>query len=355
MIVTLWVDILLQSIRGTAVTAKVFQVSLVIRLFRVVRLVRIMKLVSSPLTRDLANMLVGFVVGAPSLLWVLVLLCMVIFASGIMFRYCLGPTPGQNLVEKCGLGDDLPDDHDPACAAYLLYGEEFFGTVAKSMFTSFRFMLGDYSTRGGKSVAVAFSRGYGWPFDLAFVTSMIVVTFGCFNIITAIFVDSTISGLKRNDLKRKFERQYERSWVREKLKAIVARMKQLKEELDEDAIEIDQEDFIRIMEDHEIQTLLADLDIRMFNPAGSFEIFDPNHDGRITMPEFVRTLMKLRGDPQKSDIITSSVSLFALHNKVDKFQVTLLDNQSAVRAMSQRIGCGSDLPPRTSVVCSEEG
>merc|ERR1711972_624883 len=101
---------------------------------------------------------------------------------------------------------------DPVCKVSYLYGEEFFGTVRLAMFTTFRFMLGDYSTRGGKSIVVAFSQDYGWKFELVFVAWMIIVIFGLFNIITAIFVDTTVAGLKHNDVKRKYAQQYERMY-----------------------------------------------------------------------------------------------------------------------------------------------
>lgn len=42
---------------------------------------------------------------------------------------------------------------------------------------------------------VAFSYGYGGFFETVFVGWMIIVIFGLFNIITAIFVDTTTSGL----------------------------------------------------------------------------------------------------------------------------------------------------------------
>lgn len=70
---------------------------------------------------------------------------------------------------------------------------------------------GDYSTRGGKSMIIAMSAGYGIVFELVFVSFMIIVIFGLFNIITAIFVDSTTAGLKHNDVKRcrlRFKQQW---------------------------------------------------------------------------------------------------------------------------------------------------
>merc|ERR1719188_1133747 len=114
--------------------------------------------------------------------------------------------------------DDVSDLNDAKCKIHQMYGQEFFGDVATSMFTAFRWMLGDYGTRGGKSLTVALSQGYGGAFDTLFVFWMIVVTFGVFNIIVAIFVDSTTSGLKTNDARRKYVRQYERNYVKKKLK-----------------------------------------------------------------------------------------------------------------------------------------
>merc|ERR1712176_953603 len=101
-----------------------------------------------------------------------------------------------------------------------MYGEEFCGTLTLSMFTAFRFMLGDFSTRKGSSLVVAFSEGYGWRFQAVFVTWMVIVNYGFHNIISALFVDATISGLRHNDSKRKLVRQYERAFVEVKLKEL---------------------------------------------------------------------------------------------------------------------------------------
>merc|ERR1712014_24610 len=108
-----------------------------------------------------------------------------------------------------------------------MYGEEFFPDVSTSMFTSFRFMLGDFGTRSGKSLVVILSQGYGQTFNVPFVCSMIVVIFCVFNIITAIFVDSTISGVKHNDVKRKYAQQCEKDFVRGKLQDLLERVSTL--------------------------------------------------------------------------------------------------------------------------------
>mmetsp|Transcript_163984 Transcript_163984/g.521351 ORF Transcript_163984/g.521351 Transcript_163984/m.521351 type:complete len:719 (+) Transcript_163984:103-2259(+) len=192
--------------------------AVMLRSLRAIRVIRLVKLVKSPMLKDLANMLVGFVIGLPSLLWVLCMFVAILCMFGLFFRLMFGPTDptqvGQYFAE-CGVGDDVTDLKDEACPVHLMYGEEYFGSVGDSMFTCFRFMLGDYSSRGGKSVVIAFSQHYGFKFDVVFVMWMITCIFGIFNIITAIFVDTTVAGLKHNDVKRKYAQQYERAYVKD--------------------------------------------------------------------------------------------------------------------------------------------
>merc|ERR1712190_40703 len=82
-------------------------------------------------------------------------------------------------------------------------------------------MIGDFSTASGKSLSAILSRGYGGPFNAAFVIMMVMIIFGLFNIITAIFVDATTAGLKHNDAKRKYASQHERKFVRTKLHSLI--------------------------------------------------------------------------------------------------------------------------------------
>merc|ERR1712232_181739 len=53
---------------------------------------------------------------------------------------------------------------------------------------------------------------------------MVAVVFGVFNIITAIFVEATLSGLKNNDEKKKYSRLYEAHFVQTRLVKLVRRV-----------------------------------------------------------------------------------------------------------------------------------
>lgn len=336
------------------------QVAQTLRVLRAARVIRLVKLLRSPMMRDLASMLVGIVIGIPALFWVFVLFLLVLFVMGTFFRVVIGPTGEQDQISLCGPPDHY-DGSDPECKLHYMYGEEFFGSVKRSMFTTFRFMIGDFSTGAGKSLAVIFSRGFGLMFEVAYCVGMISVMFGLFNIITAIFVDSTISGLKHNDVKRKHARQYERRFVKEKLQELLKRIAMLKATRDgnevrssrssavdrifnagargsqvsvllgQDMVEtlqIDEEDFFEVMEDGMVKRLLEDLDVDMFNAADMFDTFDPNGQGYISVSSLVQAIMKLRGEPQKNDLIASWLSVRALHEKVDALQAAI-DDRSA--------------------------
>jgi len=343
---------------------------LILRALRLVRVIRLVKLLRTPMLEKLANMLTGFLIGLPALFWVVVLFLVVLFVIGLAFRIMFGPEEGQNMIDLCGFPDELVDAGsmpDPACEGRLhwLYGEEFFGTVWLSMFTTFRFMLGDYSSRKGVSLAIVLGQGYGPAFHLMFGIGMILCVFGLFNIVTAIFVDSTISGLKHNDSMRKYAQQYESKYVKRKLLQVIDRIAEVVKERSSgrrrvshsnskaflarttrfnrsggdsmspirdmatlEGLTLSNDDFCEVMEDPMVRALLQDLDVDMYNPASFFETFDADDSGVVTVSEIVQSIIRLRGEVRKNDLIASVVAVRALNGRFD--QLTLAMGQSAL-------------------------
>merc|ERR1740121_2957908 len=217
------------------------RITAILRVLRATRVIRLVKLLRFKMMRELASMLVGIVIGIPALIWVFFLFLLVVFVMGTSFRVVLGPNEGQDLIGDCGLPDDFIHDPlfpRPECKIHYMYGEEFFGTVKKAMFTTFRLMIGDFTTYNGKNLAVALSRGYGDMFHITYGIGMIAVMFGLFNVITAIFVDSTVSGLKHTDLKKNHSRANERTFVKSKLKALLEQIVLLRCQQAEDQDEL---------------------------------------------------------------------------------------------------------------------
>jgi len=324
-------------------------------------------------------MLTGFVIGLPSLLWVFVFLGAIVYVMAIIFRISLGPAVGQDLMATCGAHDKVDDLLDPAqpngnrptydyCKAHMhyLFGEEYFPTVTSSVLTTFRCMIGDCSTRVGTPLAIPLSDGYGLRFTITYMALMCSAMFGVFNIITAIFVESTISGLRHTNQRSKYQTIYTSKFVRNKLKDLLHRIGQVAEVLPhsepaEDAtwdlnlasdplgqdhfteeeeeaeeqrfnidgrlngLELTRSQFTKVMADASVMRLLAELDVQNAHPDTLLDTFDPDRDGLISLNDFATAVLNLRGEPQKHDIIAAQASLRLLHNKVEQLQALVVD------------------------------
>merc|ERR1712137_85236 len=92
-----------------------------------------------------------------------------------------------------------------------------------------------------------------------------------------------------------------------------------------------------VMENSSVKTVLLDLDVNVFDPVGLFDTFDGNGDGVVNLSEFVFALMKLRGEPQKNDMIATWTAIRTLQEKMDHVQSLLLDNQEAMKANQMKL------------------
>lgn len=323
--------------------------TLVLRALRLTRIARLVKLLRTPLLAELANMLAGFLIGVPCMLWVLVFMAIIFFSLGMIFRQTLGPEPGADYMLACGSGDGLGDSTEE-CPLHKLYGEEFFGSVWSSMFTGFRCVLGDCTTKGGQSLTTHLSHGYGFYFDISYCVGMVVVIFGLFNIITAIFVESTISGLKYNDVQRKYARMYESRYVTFKIEALVAQITTIREEGEDfctvcnertdyvEEVALSEQDFRKVISDPVVKGILDDLGVHMDDHVAHrlFEMLDGDHDGYVAISDLVDTLLTVRGELSKTDMITNWVSLRSLKEEFTGFKKLMkvvLENQIRIEEL----------------------
>ncbi|CAK0868939.1 unnamed protein product [Prorocentrum cordatum] len=327
---------------------------LLFRVFRLIRLGRLLRLIRSPLVRELSNILMGLVIGSPALLWVSVVIWVVVALVAMSLRIAVGPDPGDvDLVKKCGPGDkpNFTVDTDPDCARHKLYAEEFCGSLPKCMFTVFRCIIGDCTSEAGQSLPAHLSSGFGMKFDIVYLTGMVLMIFGLFNVITArwrIFVEATMDGLKFNDQKQKLRSLYEHDHVKRKLTELVCRIQfvasclcsgeeasdgpanpsqssstllrsmssgwgaHLSEDPDSvENIKLTEDQFFAVIQDGAVQRILEQLDIETGGAGNSFlfDIMDANGNGLVDVAEMLDFLMKLRGGPMKVDMVAPSVAL----------------------------------------------
>jgi len=331
-------DLCIYALSSTTDTATAARISLVLRTLRLVRIVRLVKLLRLPLFHELGSMLTGLLIGLPWLVWVCCLLVVVIFSAALFLRQAVGPR-GDECHKGC-TGECFDDNADEiamlsdlpsTCKLHYLYGEEYFGTVGKSMFTVFRCMIGDCTTRTGRALAAELSSGFGARFDLAYSLGMVAAIFGLFNVITALFVESTLSALKYNELQRKKARQYETHWVQQKLEILIERIALLQRGTRARnwaaSLALSEDDLREVLEDKVVRDVLHDIDVNVDMDSSVYEMFEWDASGKVGLSEFVTTIMKLRGDLQKTDMVATWVALRSLSDRFQDFQLVLLANQ----------------------------
>eukprot|EP00438_Fugacium_kawagutii_P036646 Skav209272 [mRNA] locus=scaffold1552:211620:217817:+ [translate_table: standard] len=180
--------------------------ALALRGLRLARMARLAKLMRMPLLEELANLISGPL----DLMSHFSKPCVIAlgFRAGVQ-------TVSESTTERCGHGDfydlelsfdggrggggvggDFVELTDPplplGCKLHYMYGVEFCGSVFGCMFSIFRCMISECTSKGGRSLTMIFSDGFGIQFDMFYAASMVVVLFGLFNIITAIFVEATL-------------------------------------------------------------------------------------------------------------------------------------------------------------------
>merc|ERR1711871_1651624 len=110
-----------------------------------------------------------------------------------------------------------PDDGEEE----LPFRVELFGTVPHSMWTVFRCLTGDCVDLDGGPLLLSLSEAYGSGFVLAYSVIFLLITFGLFNLIMALFVENTLQNAKTYDQKVAAARHKERVRIARKLKDLV--------------------------------------------------------------------------------------------------------------------------------------
>jgi len=239
-----------------------------------------------------------------------------------------------------------------------LFAEEYLYSVKSSMMVVFRCVVGDCTSKAGQSLSAHLSGCYSWKFDLVYFLGMVTIIFGIFNIITAIFVQATMEGLQFNHVQNKYAQMYESHYMRRKLEVLVDRIRHIYNEMDSTTLgtrscaKLDEKNglgrtvddchltesvFYKVLQDAVVNSLFEDLDVKIDHRLNTFQFFDISNDGRVSLVELIQTLMKMRGEPHKSDLVASWALLEDFRNQFFEFQKTSLANQKEMFARQRDI------------------
>lgn len=279
-------------------------------------------------------MIQGMLGGMVTLGWAVVLFVLTVYVGSLVFRDSLGPDPHVKVQTQSDAG---------AIVA------KYFQTVPRSMMTVFRCSFGDCTTDKGTPLFEHVTEAHGWIWSVVFSMFLFMVVVGLFNVTSAIFVQAILaSGAMLDARKRQSRLQDETRWATNfvaLLRALLAHsdtdsLLELERVMDGDctesmleeilAVEIPRHVFQSVMRrDDDARHALTKLDIDTTDIKHLAEILDPDNNGSVGVLELVDGLMRLRGDPRRSDIIAVDLMVRSLQARVDEVWRHLQDTEAS--------------------------
>jgi len=292
------------------------------RIVRIIRIGRILRLLRHPSFQDLLAMFEGVSNGVTTLGWAIIVFFLMVYVVALICK--------DTIAESSQTPEAYP----------------YFDSVPRAMFTVFRCSFGDCSTTDGTVIPELFSDEYGWFFTLLYSFFVFFVTIGLFNVISAIFVDSTLSrAAVRNSKIFQDRLENEELWatsvctiVRRCLEktgyeeAIRQSGDQIQEYMLNTDIDCSVVDEV-CQTDEEVTEALDNLDIDPFDHCNLADILDPDHTGTMSFVELVMGLHRLRGQPRRSDIVTVDLMMRATQEKLGEMSKALEEGFSSLKLM----------------------
>lgn len=286
------------------------------RLLRLLKLARVLSVLRTDAFRDLLTMIQGMLGGLSTLLWSMVLFFLTIYMVSLVFRELFGRGSAESV-------------------------NPFFDSVPRSILTTFRCSFGDCSTSGGTPLFEHIHTEFGGLASILCCCFVFVITIGLFNVISAIFVESTmLAAMSLETTKRRARLADKRLWctrltvlIRRLLAAspdheIPEKMSECIEELYE--IDLPGSIISEFVKDPQAISALDDLEIDPEDHEFLSDILDPDNSGSVGLFEFVDGLRRLRGVPRRSDIV-------AVDLMVRSIQKHLLDVEGMVRQFTDAV------------------
>jgi len=315
--------IVTDTVQLLLVVFHVFPTSRIISAFRIIRLLRLARLVktfNAPALRDLVSMIRGMFGGMSTLAWSFVFLAASIYIFSLIFRVSLGPNSGSEAANAVTNAD-------------LAW---YFRTVPRSMFTVFRCSFGDCSTTSGTPLLELITSEGGHFMAFLFCGFFFIMVIGMFNVISAIFVESTMTSAAEVSNERLHSRlNNPQIWsvnvIRILQKLMLRHAGRVESMTYEDWKDVE---FPRavidtaVAVDADIQAALTELDIDPHTFDCLSDILDPDNGGTVGALELVEGLRRLRGEQRRGDIVAVDLMMRSLQCKVDDIWLILQSSNS---------------------------
>merc|ERR1719491_1513396 len=221
--------------------------------------------------------------------------------------------------------------------------KKYFDSVPRSLYTTFRCSFGDCSTAGGTPIFEHVTVEYGTGYTVLYCIFVFVVTIGIFNVISAIFVESTMHAATSLDQERKAARLADevrwstsistliREVIRKNASKNVNPSSDLTQQVDEVfATEVNGADIDEVVKEGLAIEALNALDICPEDHKYLSDILDPDNTGIVPIRDFVDGLRRLRGDPRRSDIVSVDLMIRSLQVVIGDLHIKVNEIHSLV-------------------------
>lgn len=299
------VDLILSSLEAEG-DLKSFSVLRVVRMMRLVRLIRLLKVF-----KELWLVVSGLMDSMRTLGWVSVLLILFVYVCGIFTTMSVGHNA------------DVYSDYK------LLSGgwdhEEYFGTVARSMYTLFQIItLESWSSAIARHVITNQSE-----MMLFFLVFLLFTHYGLLNIVVGVIVENTLAAARNNEEKIRQEQDKEQKRTLEHLKDIFKLA-------DEDGSgDLDRGEFFRCLQNPEVEKKMKLIQLPMNEAKNLFSVLDADGQGSLSIDEFIGGCLRLKGSAKSKDLLSVQIQVESLAKKMDDLEATLTQNERKMEALDK--------------------
>lgn len=276
------------------------------RMIRLLRLTRVIRVTKSEAFKDLAELIHGILAGVYTLVWSLLLFLVVLYVVALVFRETLGRKKKENIFE-------------------------LFRNVPRAMFTTFRCSFGDCNSKLGVPIFEYVTSEYGPAMSVFYSLFTFIVVVVLFNVISAMFVESTMEAAQSIALTKRRERMQDESLLVTRIAILVRRIMLLATGRDPEVLsehldtimnaQVPRETVDQVIHDPLAKQALIDLDINPLDHGRLSDIFDPDNGGTIGVMDIAAGIRRLRGEARRSDVVC--IDLMIRH--VQSILVTMND------------------------------
>eukprot|EP00811_Abedinium_folium_P009358 NODE_1864_length_2351_cov_6.124101.p1 GENE.NODE_1864_length_2351_cov_6.124101~~NODE_1864_length_2351_cov_6.124101.p1 ORF type:complete len:745 (-),score=184.61 NODE_1864_length_2351_cov_6.124101:116-2164(-) len=298
------VDIMLSSVADESISR--LTIVRFVRLARLTRLTRVLRLSG---LKELQIMVKGLFGGMRTLLWAIVLLFFFIYICGI-------------IMTETVQSDDRAIHSDEVEYEML----HLFGSLPSSMITTFRCLIGDCATSQGKPLIGMLIDAFGATFALGYIMLVMLVTFGLFNLIMALYLENTLAAARQHETTAEAHVTVARD-MKELLRLFYSAQQQRNTGVpldadtyvpDEDVdceCPIERRTYMEAIESREVQRIMDRLEIES-DRARLFDVIDADGNECLSVREVVQGFLRLRGEAQRSDVLASVLGVRAVLYKL---------------------------------------